>query len=70
MSDQSKGQPAAPPRKRGEAAWRAAKEEIAGRNEKASKAARERRQRKDDEHASKLRAAELRERAELAKRRP
>ena len=70
MSNESKQRPAAEVRKRGEAAWRAAKEEIAGRNEKARKAGRERRQRKYDEQAAELRAADLLERLELARRRP
>jgi hypothetical protein len=70
MSDTGKSErPAAPP-KRGEAAWRAAKEEIASRNEKASRLARARRQAKYDELAARRRADDLRERAELAKRRP
>lgn len=70
MSDQSKRRPPPEAPKRGEAAWKAAKEAIARRNEQASKLAREKRQRKDDEHAAALRAADLQERAELSKRRP
>ena len=53
---------------RGDAAFRAAKEEIAKRNEAASKVAREKRQKRDDQHAAELRAADLRERKKLAKR--
>jgi hypothetical protein len=70
MSDTSKRQPAAQTPKRGEAAWRAAKEAIAARNERASKVARERRHREYEEQAAMRRAADVRERAELAKRRP
>jgi hypothetical protein len=66
MSAEKKVQPAL----RGEAAWRAAKEAIAKRNEAASKVARERRQKRDDHHASEMHAAEMRERKELAKSRP
>ena len=64
MSDQKKAQPPL----RGEAAFRASKAEIAKRNEAASKAAREKRQKRDDEHAAARRAADLQERAALAKR--
>jgi hypothetical protein len=70
MSDTSKRQPAAETPKRGDAAWRANKEAIASRNEQASKIARERRQRKYDAYAAEARAADKRERAELASRRP
>jgi hypothetical protein len=63
MGDRTKNQPPL----RGEAAFRAAKEEIAKRNEVASRAAREKRQKRDDEHAAELRAADLRERKKLAK---
>ena len=69
MSDTSTRQPAAEPAKRGEAAWRAAKEAVASRNERAYKLGRERRQREYEEHAARLRADDARERAELAKRR-
>ena len=64
MSDRTKNLPPL----RGEAAFRAAKEEIAKRNEAASKVARDKRQKRDDEHAAELRAADLRERKKLAKR--
>ena len=53
---------------RGDAAWRAAKAEIASRNEQASKAARARRQEAYDQQSARLRAAELHERSELSKR--
>jgi hypothetical protein len=56
--------------KRGEAAWRAAKEAVASRNERAYKLGRERRQRQYEEYAAKRRAADARERAELARRTP
>ena len=70
MSDTSKRQPAAETPKRGDAAWKAAKEAIASRNDQARKLGRERRQRQYEEHQAARRAADLRERAELAKRRP
>ena len=70
MSDSNKQQPVAEPPKRGEAAWKAAKEAIASRNDQARKLGRERRQRQYEAHAAAQRAADLRERAELAKRRP
>ena len=66
MRDEKKIQPAV----RGEAAWRAAKEAIAKRNDAASKVARERRQKRDDQHASEMHAADMRERKELSKRKP
>lgn len=70
MSDESKRQPPAETPKRGDAAWKAAKQAIASRNEQASKVAREKRQARDDKHAAALRAADKRERAELSKRKP
>ncbi len=70
MGDTSKRQPAAEPPKRGEAAWRAAKDAVASRNERAYKLGRERRQREYEEYAANRRAADVRERAELAKQRP
>ena len=60
MSDTSKRQPVPATPKRGEAAWKAAKEAVASRNERAYKSGRERRQRESDEYASKRRAAEMR----------
>jgi hypothetical protein len=68
MSDTSKRAPEPP--KRGEAAWRAARDAIASRNEEASKRARARRQAKYAEQSAREAAADRRERAELAKRRP
>jgi hypothetical protein len=70
MSDTSKRQPVSETPKRGPAAWTAAKEAVASRNEQAYKLGRERRQKEYDEYAAKRRAADVRERAELAKRRP
>ena len=69
MGDTSKRQPATETPKRGDAAWRAAKEAVASRNEQAYKLGRERREREYEKHAADLRAADVRERAELAKRR-
>jgi hypothetical protein len=70
MSKPSKPQPAAEAPKRGDAAWRAAKAEIASRNEHAQQLGRERRQTQNEQYAAEQLAAERRERAELAKRRP
>jgi hypothetical protein len=70
MSDASNTQRPAEPPKRGEVAWRAQRDAIASRNEQASKLARAKRQEKYDQLVARERAAELRERAELAKRRP
>lgn len=70
MSDTSKRERPAEAPKRGEAAWRAAKDAIASRNEQASKLARARRQEEYEQYAAHRRADERRERAELAKRRP
>ena len=70
MSETSKRQQPTETPVRGEAAWRAAKEAIASRNEQASKRARARRHEKDELDAAQRVAAERRERAELAKRRP
>lgn len=53
--------------KRGDAAWRAQRDAIADRNERASRRARERRQQEYEALVARRRAAELRERAELAK---
>jgi hypothetical protein len=68
MSDEStRPRPAETP-KRGEAAWRAAKDAIASRNEKASRLARARRQAEYEQDVARRVAAERRERAALAKR--
>ena len=53
--------------KRGEAAWRAQRDAIADRNERASRRARDRRQQEYEAMLVRRRAAELRESAELAK---
>jgi hypothetical protein len=63
----SEGKKQAPP-KRGEAAWRAHRDEIASRNERASRLARARRDEEYEQLRARRREAELRERAELAKR--
>jgi hypothetical protein len=70
MSDTSKSKRPADPPKRGEAAWRAQRDAIASRNEQASRRARAKRQEHYDQLAARQRAEELRERAELVKRRP
>jgi len=70
MSDTSKQRPPAEAPKRGDAAWRAAREAVAGRNDQARKLGRERRDRRNEQHAAAARAADLHERTELAKRRP
>jgi hypothetical protein len=70
MSDVSRQQRPSEPPKRGEAAFRAAKEAIAGRNERASRRARARRQEEYEQQTARRLAAERLERAELAKRRP
>jgi hypothetical protein len=70
MSDTSKSKRPADPPKRGEAAWRAQRDAIASRNEQASRRARAKRQEQYDQVSARQRAEELRERAELAKRRP
>jgi hypothetical protein len=70
MSDASKGKDPAETPKRGEAAWRAAKDAIASRNEQASRLARARRKEAYEQEAARRRAVELRERAALAKRSP
>ena len=63
--------PAAEAPKRGEAAWRAQRDAIADRNERASRRAQERRQHDYEALVARRRAAELLESAELAKlRRP
>jgi hypothetical protein len=68
MSETSKRAPGPP--KRGEAAWRAERDAIANRNEEASRKARAKRQAKYDEQTAREAAADRRERAELAKRKP
>jgi hypothetical protein len=70
MSDTSKQQRPTEAPKRGEAAWRAAKEAIASRNEQASRRSRARRQAEYEQQAARRAAADKLERAELAKLRP
>jgi hypothetical protein len=70
MSGTSKRQPVAETPKRGEAAWRAARDAVADRNEQARKLGRARRERQYVEHAAERRAADVRERAEIARSRP
>jgi hypothetical protein len=69
MSDtrDDKQRPADPP-KRGEAAWRAHRDAIASRNERASDRARARRDEEYERLRAREREADRRERAELAKR--
>jgi hypothetical protein len=69
MGDTSSQRPAEPA-KRGEAAWRAQRDAIASRNERASAAARARRQEEYEQQVARERAAEKLERAQLAKIRP
>jgi hypothetical protein len=68
MRDTSKKQRPDGPPKRGEAAWRAHRDAIAGRNERASQRARARRVEEYERLLALRRAAELRERAALARR--
>jgi hypothetical protein len=63
----SKQQPDAPP-KRGEAAWRAHRDAIADRTERATRLARARRHKEYEERRARERETERRERAELVKR--
>lgn len=70
MTDTGKKERPAEAPKRGEAAWRAAKEAIATRNEQASRRSRARRQAAYELVAARQAAADKLERAELAKRRP
>ena len=68
MNDKSNTDRPVDPPKRGEAAWRAHRDAIASRNEQASRQARARRRVEHEELRARQRTAELRERAELAKR--
>jgi hypothetical protein len=70
MSDSSKSARPSDPPLRGEAAFRAAKDAIAKRNEDASRRAQARRQAKYDQQTAQMLADERQERATLAKRRP
>jgi hypothetical protein len=62
-----KQQPDVPP-KRGEAAWRAHRDAIADRNERATRVARARRQEEYERRRARELEIERRERAELVKR--
>jgi hypothetical protein len=68
MNERSKNARSADAPKRGEAAWRAHRDAIASRNERASRLARARRQEEYERLLARRREAELRERADLAKR--
>jgi hypothetical protein len=68
MTDEGNKQRPVQPPKRGEAAWREHRATIAGRNEQATRRARARRQEEYARLLARRREAELRERAELAKR--
>jgi hypothetical protein len=62
----------APPPKRGEAAWKAEKESIAARNDKARRVGRQVREAQEQQRVQRRRAEELRDRAavgEVMKRR-
>jgi len=67
MSEQDRKQGQADIPKRGEAAWRAHRDEIASRNERASRLARARREQKYEELRARQVEAERRERALLAR---
>lgn len=69
MSDSREQRPVEAPL-RGEAAWRAARDAVAKRNDEATKLARARRMAGYEEQAARERADERRERAELVKRSP
>jgi hypothetical protein len=69
MSEARSKQPDAPP-KRGEAAWRAHRDAIADRNDRATRLARARRQEEYEQLRAREHEAERRERAELVKRLP
>jgi hypothetical protein len=68
MNERSKNPRSAEPPKRGGAAWRAHRDAIASRNERASRLARARRNEEYERLLARRRDGELRERAELAKR--
>jgi hypothetical protein len=68
MSGTRKQPGPAEPAKRGAAAWRAQRDEIARRNDEASRRSRQRRQARYDEETVRRTVAERLERAHLAKR--
>jgi hypothetical protein len=70
MSERDKRQRPPEPVKRGDAAWRAARDEIARRNDEASRRGLKRRQAQYEEETARRMAAERLERAQLAKRNP
>ena len=70
MNDRNESRRPSETPKRGEAAWRAARDAIARRNEEASNRARARRRARYEQETADRLAAERRERSELAKRRP
>jgi hypothetical protein len=65
MSDRAIDQEEARPSKRGEAAWKAAKEGVAERNEQAQKAGKEQRRAYERRRADRRRRADLDRMAEL-----
>jgi hypothetical protein len=67
MTERTDEPEAAVPSKRGEAAWKAEKDDIAARNDKARKAGREQRAAQDAQRVQRRDAEELRERAAMAK---
>jgi hypothetical protein len=68
MNENGKNPRSAQPPKRGEAAWRAHRDLIASRNERASRLARARRDQEYERVLASRLEGERRERAELAKR--
>ena len=67
MSDEADRTPDDSPRKRGEAAWKEAKQQIAERNERARRAGRAQREAHERDKAQARYAAERRQMADLAK---
>jgi hypothetical protein len=65
MSDQTEAEGNQKPSKRGEAAWKEAKERVAERNAKARKAGKQQREAYEREQAEARRRAESRQMAEL-----
>jgi hypothetical protein len=65
MNAESQPQEAQPPAKRGEAAWKEAKERVAERNMKARKAGKQRREAEERRQAEARQAAEQRRMAAL-----
>jgi hypothetical protein len=67
MNEHGNNPRSAEPPRRGEAAWRAHRDAVASRNERASRLARARRDEEYERLLARRREAERRERAELAK---